>query len=160
MFEYEVLSKDRAKNYSRMLEVLPHYLSKDDTMITNLANVSALINFYVDAINWVGFYIYDGSILTLGPFQGLPACTRIELGRGVCGVAAKTGETQVVEDVHSIENHITCDAASQSEIVVPIYHKGSLVAVLDIDSPIKKRFGTLEKETFEALVRAIVDKSL
>ncbi len=160
MFEYETRSKNRETNYQRLLEVLPHYLNSDDSLITNLANVSALINFYVDKINWVGFYLYNGKLLTLGPFQGLPACTQIALGRGVCGSAAKTRKTQVVADVTVLKNHITCDGASLSEIVVPIIKDDQLIGVLDIDSPIKNRFDERDQKTFEAVVAAIVDKSL
>ncbi len=110
--------------------------------IANLANASALLNTYLRDINWVGFYLLEGEELVLGPFQGLPACVRIPLGRGVCGASALRRETIVVPNVHEFPGHIACDAASNSEIVVPLFSaQDELVGVLDIDSPLKGRFG-------------------
>ena len=125
--------------------------------IANMANLSALIYQRTADINWAGFYIFKDGQLVLGPFQGKPACVRIAIGKGVCGTAAQTKKTVVVEDVHQFAGHIACDSASNSEIVVPILKKdGSLFGVLDIDSPIKSRFGAGEKEVFEEFVKVFI----
>lgn len=109
-------------------------------LIANMANISALLWMHLDDINWAGFYLLKGEELVLGPFQGKPACIRIPLGKGVCGTAAASGKTQLVEDVHQFAGHIACDAASNSEIVLPIFKNNELIAVLDIDSPKVGRF--------------------
>ncbi|KAF4322878.1 hypothetical protein G195_004096 [Phytophthora kernoviae 00238/432] len=108
--------------------------------------------------NWVGFYLYDGKELVLGPFQGLPACIRIPLGRGVCGTSASERRTMVVEDVHAFPGHIACDAASNSEIVVPIIKNGELYGVLDIDSPLKNRFDDEDRIFLEKAVSLITEQ--
>ena len=119
---------------SALVDGVPH-------VIANLANVSALLWQEMDNINWVGFYVVSGETLVLGPFQGKPACIEIPLGKGVCGTAAATGEIQLVPDVHEFPGHIACDADSNSEIVLPIKDdSGRVIAVLDIDSPVKARF--------------------
>ena len=123
--------------------------------ITTLANISALINERLDIINWVGFYLYDGDRLILGPFQGKVACTVIEMGRGVCGTSAQSEKTVVVPDVHLFEGHIACDSASNSEIVVPIFKNGGLYGVLDIDSPVADRFTEDDKIILEQICRHI-----
>lgn len=113
----------------------------------------------MDRINWAGFYLWDekSSRLILGPFQGLPACTRIPLGKGVCGAAAATRRTQLVPDVHLFAGHIACDEASQSEIVVPIVRGGTLLGVLDIDSPIRDRFDPVDQEWLERAARSVAE---
>jgi GAF domain-containing protein len=126
-------------------------LKDDDDLISGLANAAAALYFYLDEVNWAGFYLLKGKTLMLGPFQGLPACTRIEEGKGVCGRAVLEGKPLVVPDVHAFPGHIACDAASASEIVVPLFKKGAVFAVLDVDSPRPGRFGPAEEE---ALVRA------
>lgn len=123
--------------------------------IANMANVSALIWQFLPDLNWAGFYRLVGNELVLGPFQGKAACIRIPLGRGVCGTAAATGETQLVPDVHAFPGHIACDAASASEIVVPVMHAGRLVAVLDLDSPRINRFDNADARALEQLCAAI-----
>jgi GAF domain-containing protein len=115
-------------------------LEDDDDPISALANISAAINFYLDDINWVGFYILKGRKLVLGPFQGLPACTRIDEGKGVCGRAAAEGKPVVVANVHEFPGHIACDAASNSEAVIPLFKDGRVYGVLDVDSPSLNRF--------------------
>ena len=130
-------------------------LCREDWIITNLANAAAAIWEGVDRINWAGFYRLREGELQLGPFQGKPACVRIPMGRGVCGTAAAQGRTVVVRDVHAFAGHIACDAASASEIVVPIWRAGRVVAVLDIDSPEVGRFGETEQALFEAIARAV-----
>ena len=125
---------------------------------SNLANISALLKQCLPRTNWVGFYLWDGtaSQLVLGPFQGLPACTRIAIGKGVCGTAVSMRRTQLVPDVHELPGHIACDGASQSEIVVPVIRRGQVLGVLDVDSPEKARFDATDQEWLERIVDAIV----
>ena len=130
-------------------------LDKDDWLITSLSNASALLNEYLDNINWVGFYLMQNGELVLGPFQGKTACVRIKVGRGVCGTAVSEDKTQLVPDVHKFPGHIACDSASNSEIVVPIHHNGEVVAVLDIDSPLFDRFSEEDKVNLEESVKII-----
>ena len=121
--------------------------------MANAANLSALLYFSLDDVNWAGFYFYRDGRLLVGPFQGKPACVEIPLGRGVCGVAAESLTVQRVADVDAFEGHIACDADSRSEIVLPLVHKGELIGVLDLDSPVPDRFGAEE----ERLLREIAD---
>ena len=134
----------------------------EPNMIANAANFAALIYHSLPDFNWCGFYLYDGTELVVGPFQGKPACIRIALGRGVCGTAAQTRETQVVRDVNAFDGHIACDAASQSEIVVPLVRAdGGLLGVWDVDSPSIARFDDEDRAGMEALCAvfmAAVDK--
>lgn len=121
----------------------------------NLANIAASIYDYFEDINWSGFYIYDGERLVLGPFIGEPACTLIELGRGVCGKAAKTKETQVVPDVSKFPGHIACSSESKSELVVPIIVGDKLYGVIDIDSPKLGRFTESDKKLVERIAEVV-----
>ena len=123
--------------------------------IANFANASALIWQGLADINWVGFYLMRDGMLVLGPFQGKPACTRIAVGRGVCGTAVAQDATQLVPDVHAFPGHIACDCASNSEIVVPIHKNGAVYGVLDIDSPLLNRFTEADREGLEALVQVL-----
>jgi GAF domain-containing protein len=125
---------------------------------SNLANISALLKQCLARTNWVGFYIWDDKAaqLVLGPFQGLPACTRIALGIGVCGTAVSTRRTQLIPDVHEFPGHIACDGASQSEIAVPIIRHGQVLGVLDVDSPEKARFDPIDQEWLERVVAMLV----
>lgn len=123
--------------------------------IANMANLAALIWQAISDLNWAGFYRFDGSELVLGPFQGKAACIRIPLDRGVCGAAARTRETQRIEDVHAFPGHIACDADSRSELVVPIVADGRLVGVLDLDSPLPSRFSAEDQAGAEALVARV-----
>jgi len=127
-------------------------VSGEPDLIANLSNISALLNQHLSGINWVGFYIMRDGELVLGPFQGKVACIRIPVGRGVCGTAAATRETQRIDDVHAFPGHIACDGASNSELVVPIIVNGSVVAVLDIDSPQHARFTVEVQQEMEAVV--------
>ena len=121
-----------------------------------MGNISALLFTSLEDVNWAGFYFMDSpSELVLGPFQGNPACIRIPVGKGVCGTAAATEQTQLISDVHAFDGHIACDAASNSEIVVPIMKNGSVFAVLDIDSPSIGRFDTDDQAGLEALVKCL-----
>lgn len=135
---------------ARQVEAL--MLGEDD-LIAAMANFSALINDNLDDLNWAGFYIVKNDQLVLGPFQGKVACTRIAMGKGVCGTAAATNTTQRVADVHQFEGHIACDSASNSEIVVPIQQNGKVIAVLDIDSPLLDRFDKQDQLGIELLVK-------
>lgn len=123
--------------------------------ITNLANASALLYQTLPDLNWAGFYLYMDGALILGPFQGKTACTKIAMGKGVCGTAAQTDETQLVPDVHQFPGHIACDSASNSEIVIPIHKSGELYGVLDIDSPLLDRFSEADRDGLEQFVRAL-----
>ena len=123
--------------------------------VSVLANASALLYDTLEDINWAGFYLAKENVLWLGPFQGKPACVRIPFGRGVCGTAAATGETQLVPDVHAFKGHIACDCASNAEIVVPLFVNGVLFGVLDIDSPTLGRFTAEDQIGLEAFARAL-----
>lgn len=153
--EYETGS-DRLALALAQLEAL---LAGESDAIATLSNTSALVKVSLDRVNWAGFYLFDGKELVLGPFQGMPACVRIPVGSGVCGTAAKTLQTTVVPDVHAFPGHIACDAASRSEIVVPLVRAGRLYGVLDVDSPEPDRFGNAEREFLEGAA-AIVMKAL
>lgn len=124
--------------------------------IANLANTASLLYHTLDDVNWVGFYLFDGAELVLGPFNGKPACIRIAIGRGVCGTAAAERRTIVVPDVHAFAGHIACDAASRSEVVIPLLHDGRLLGVLDIDSPLTDRFSVTEVRSCEAVAALLV----
>lgn len=124
--------------------------------VANMANASALLGLALANINWAGFYVTQGSELVLGPFQGKPACIRIPFGKGVCGAAAQTGQTQLVPDVHAFPGHIACDTASRAEIVVPLRWQNKLVGVLDIDSPIPSRFDLQDRAGLEAFAQRLV----
>ena len=134
-------------------------IENETDMITNMANISAYINDLLDDINWVGFYLYKDNMLVLGPFQGHVACNtcnRIKPGQGVCGTSAKERKTIIVDDVHLFKGHIACDSQSQSEIVIPLIKNNQLLGVLDIDSPIKKRFTDKDQKLLEDLVSMFI----
>ncbi|WP_059171414.1 GAF domain-containing protein [Bacillus sp. FJAT-27445] len=156
MFNVQMYNGTRAENYDLVIKQLHALLEGEKNVIANLSNASALLNQFLDRVNWVGFYMADEeSELVLGPFQGLPACVRIPFGKGVCGTSALKKETIRVEDVHQFPGHIACDAASQSEIVIPLLKDGRLLGVLDIDSPEKNRFDELDQEKLEAFATAL-----
>ncbi|MDQ0975531.1 L-methionine (R)-S-oxide reductase [Neobacillus niacini] len=158
MFNVEMYKGSRQENYELVKKQLQALLHGETNQIANLSNTSALLNQFLDRINWVGFYLMDeNNELVLGPFQGLPACVRIPLGKGVCGTAAKKMETVRVEDVHQFPGHIACDAASNSEIVIPLIKDGMLLGVLDIDSPEKSRFDELDQEQLEEFTAILVN---
>ncbi|WP_035155471.1 GAF domain-containing protein [Cohnella thermotolerans] len=154
-FTRQTYTGSREENERLLLAQLRGLIEGEPNRIANLANASALLQTYLTDINWVGFYLLEEGELVLGPFQGLPACVRIPLGRGVCGTSAARRETIVVEDVHQFPGHIACDAASQSEIVVPLFAGGSLIGVLDIDSPVKGRFTQEDRRFLEAFNREL-----
>ncbi|WP_243291042.1 GAF domain-containing protein [Bacillus sp. FJAT-47783] len=157
MFHVEKYSGSKQENYGLVLQQLKALLQGETNKIANLSNAAALLNHFLDEINWVGFYLKeDGkNELVLGPFQGLPACVRIPFGKGVCGTAAANRKTERVADVHQFPGHIACDAASKSEIVVPIVLGNELFGVLDIDSPIKDRFDEIDEHYLEKFVETL-----
>ncbi|WP_160724007.1 GAF domain-containing protein [Bacillus sp. USDA818B3_A] len=160
MFNVEMYKGSREENYELVKKQLQALLHDESNQIANLSNTSALLNQFLDRINWVGFYLMDtNGELVLGPFQGLPACVRIPVGKGVCGTSALKKETVRVDDVYQFPGHIACDAASQSEIVIPLLKDGELIGVLDIDSPEKNRFDAFDQEQLEELA-AILMKHL
>ncbi|WP_426687253.1 GAF domain-containing protein [Rhodanobacter ginsengiterrae] len=142
----------KREHYADLVQQARGILAGERDLIANAANFGALIYHSLAQVNWAGFYLYDGSELVVGPFQGKPACIRIALGRGVCGTAAQTRQTQLVRDVNAFAGHIACDAASQSEIVVPLVKAdGSLLGVWDVDSPEIDRFDEEDRAGMEAL---------
>ncbi|HEY1124832.1 MAG TPA: GAF domain-containing protein [Sphingobium sp.] len=142
---------DKATLHADLLSAARAVTDGEPDAIANMANVAALIWQFMPDLNWAGFYRFDGTELVLGPFQGKAACIRIPLGKGVCGTAAARRETQLVEDVHAFPGHIACDAASASEVVIPIVHEGRLIGVLDLDSPRVSRFDSADAAGLEAL---------
>ena len=148
MTDYALLADQAAS----MIETEPHYVAA-------LSNLSALIYESMDRLNWAGFYMMDKGSLLVGPFQGRPACIRIEIGKGVCGTAVKEKKIQRVADVHAFPGHIACDAASRSEIVLPIRSGGRIVGVLDIDSPEPERFSE-EDEKGLALLADLIGRAV
>lgn len=157
MFQVENYKGTREENYELVIKQLQALIADEPSFIANLSNASALLNVFLDKINWVGFYLTEGeNMLVLGPFQGLPACVRIPFGRGVCGTAAANAKTELVADVHAFPGHIACDAASQSEIVVPMVKDGKVIGVLDIDSPIKERFDEVDRTYLEKFVEVLL----
>lgn len=149
----------KPEQYELLLQQAQAVFAGERDPIANAANLAALIYHGLPDLNWAGFYLYDGTELVLGPFQGKVACVRIAIGRGVCGSAAASGETVLVPDVHEFPGHIACDAASRSEVVVPLSRDGRLLGVLDLDSPLPGRFDQDDRAGLEALARAWIDGS-
>ena len=139
-------------NYDALCDALRSRTENIPYETPNLANAAALLWEFMQEINWAGFYMMEGGALVLGPFQGKTACTRIPMGKGVCGTAALSGQIQVVPDVHQFPGHIACDSASNSEIVVPIHVNGEIWGVLDIDSPSIGRFTEVDQVGLERIV--------
>jgi L-methionine (R)-S-oxide reductase len=144
-----------------LLKTAQSLLESQPNLTALLANASAFLNESIDRLNWVGFYLFDGNELNVGPFQGKVACAVIPLGKGVCGEAAVKRVTMVIKDVHQHDNHIACDSNSQSEVVVPIYINNQLFGVLDVDSPVLNRFDAdtvLFLEEFVNILIKTIDK--
>jgi L-methionine (R)-S-oxide reductase len=151
MYDFDIRADDKAELYRELHGALDALTAGEADGIANMANAAALLWQYLPELNWAGFYrLIDGE-LVLGPFQGKAACIRIPLGRGVCGTAAATASTQVVADVHGFPGHIACDAASRSELVVPLIRDGAVLGVLDFDSPVPGRFDMDDARGCEAL---------
>lgn len=158
MFTSESLSGSKAEQYEQLLAQARGLLHGERDRTANAANLSALVYHSLPGFNWVGFYFYDGTELVVGPFQGLPACVRIPLDKGVCGAAASTRQTQRIADVHAFPGHIACDSASNSELVVPLVAAdGTLIGVFDLDSPEYGRFDVEDQHGLEAIAQAFVE---
>ncbi|MDR6554330.1 GAF domain-containing protein [Paenibacillus qinlingensis] len=159
MFAKSSYSGTREEQYTLLIGQAHALIHDEPNRIANLANASALLGQFLENINWVGFYLVDEQLeqkeLVLGPFQGMPACVRIPFGKGVCGTSAERRETILVPDVHAFPGHIACDAASQSEIVIPLVVRGELVGVLDIDSPSLNRFDEVDQRFLEQFVQKL-----
>jgi GAF domain-containing protein len=147
-----------AEKYSALLRQIKFLLSKDDLLLSNLSNCAAVLKQTFEKISWVGFYLFDGEKLYLGPFQGKVACTKIELGKGVCGTSALKKETIIVQDVNAFPGHIACDDGSNSEIVVPIIKEKELIGVLDLDSYQFNAFGQTDKKYLEELSKFLAEE--
>lgn len=156
MFSKTTYNGNLASQYELLAKQLNALLEGETDTIANLSNASALLNQFLDEINWVGFYLLKDGELVLGPFQGLPACVRIPVGRGVCGSTVEKQQTLVVDDVHAFPGHIACDAASKSEIVIPLTKDGVVIGVLDIDSPLEARFSPEDKFGLEKFVETLL----
>ena len=143
----------KEEHYTQLVSQAKSLVSGEHDLIANMANVSALLFNQLEDVNWAGFYLHKESQLVLGPFQGQPACIRIPIGKGVCGTAAETRTIQRIDDVHAFSGHIACDAASNSEIVLPLIVNDELIGVLDIDSP---KFGRFDADD-EAGLKQIAD---
>jgi len=149
----EKMNEEDRLRYMNLL--LKGQLDSEKNELANLSNATAIIKACVEDLNWAGFYLMDNGELVLGPFQGLPACNRIQVGKGVCGTAVNELKTQLVADVNLFPGHIACDSASNSELVVPIVKDGKVYGVLDLDSPSKDRFQELHQKYFEKFVHIL-----
>ena len=155
MYDFKIAAADKAALYRDLRAALESLVAGEPDPVANMANASALIMESLPDLNWAGFYRNLGGELVLGPFQGRPACIRIPFGKGVCGAAAQTLQVQRVDDVHAFPGHIACDAASVSELVVPIVRDGELLAVLDLDSPSKAGFAAEDEAGCVALCEVL-----
>ncbi|APE05153.1 MAG: GAF domain-containing protein [Alteromonas sp.] len=144
------------QDYSQLISQAKSLVSGEHDLIANMANLSALLFNGLENVNWAGFYLYKEGELVLGPFQGQPACIRIPMGRGVCGTSASTQTVQRIDDVHAFDGHIACDAASNSEIVVPLIVNENLIGVLDIDSPSHGRFSQEDENGLVEIAQILV----
>ncbi len=151
------LTGSKAEQYAQLIAQAHGLLAGETDRIANAANLSALVYHALPDLNWVGFYFFDGTELVVGPFQGHPACVRIALGRGVCGTAAVSRQTQRIDDVDAFPGHIACDSASRSELVVPLYRGERLVGVFDLDSPRLARFDAEDQSGLEAIAAVFLD---
>lgn len=158
MYSFDIDASSKTALYADLLSAIDAITNDEPDAIANMANVAALIWEAVPDLNWAGFYRLLGDTLILGPFQGKAACIRIPIGKGVCGAAGESKTTQLVRDVHAFPGHIACDAASQSELVVPILFQGRLIAVLDLDSPRPARFDEEDQRGFEAICALIAPR--
>jgi GAF domain-containing protein len=159
MYEFSIdTNAPKSDMYRELVKSADALTSGESDGVANMSNIAALLWEFLPDVNWTGFYrVVDGE-LVLGPFQGKAACIRIPFGRGVCGAAAQTGETQLVEDVHAFPGHIACDANSASELVVPVMRDGQVIAVVDLDSPSRGRFDDDDALGIQSLVAVIADR--
>ena len=158
MYQFDIAAGSKAELYRDLLGALNGLTADEPDGIANMANAAALLWEYLPDLNWSGFYRNIGGELVLGPFQGKVACIRIAMGKGVCGTAAATRETQLIADVEAFPGHIACDSASRSELVVPIVHQGALIGVLDLDSPSLARFDAGDAAGCEMLARILAPR--
>lgn len=153
MFKLEGIKRMNEEERLKYMNMLVRsQLSSEKNDLANISNVTGIIMACLDKLNWAGFYFLRDDVLVLGPFQGLPACNRIAIGKGVCGTAVETREVQLVPDVNLFPGHIACDDASQSELVIPLIKDDKVYGVLDLDSPVKNRFSEMEKDYFIKLL--------
>jgi GAF domain-containing protein len=158
MFTTTALSGTKPEQYAELLGQVRALLHGERDRIANAANLSALVYHALPQLNWVGFYFHDGTELVVGPFQGQPACVRIALGKGVCGTAAVSKQTQRIADVDAFPGHIPCDSASRSELVVPLFGAdGALVGVFDLDSPVLDRFDAEDQQGLEEIAKIFLE---
>jgi GAF domain-containing protein len=157
MFASSTLTGSKAEQYAQLADLARGLLHDEHDRVANAANLSSLVFHSLPELNWVGFYFFDGRELVVGPFQGQPACVRIALGRGVCGTAATTRQTQRVADVDAFPGHIPCDSASRSELVVPLFQGDTLVGVFDFDSPVRDRFDLDDQHGLETLAKLFLE---
>lgn len=159
MYTFDInTSPPKSELYAEMVRSADAMTSGEPDAVANMANIAALLWAFLPDVNWTGFYrVVDGE-LVLGPFQGKAACIRIPFGQGVCGAAAQSGETQLVADVHAFPGHIACDANSASELVVPVKRNGTVIAVIDLDSPTLNRFNTEDAKGIELLAQMMADR--
>ena len=160
MFSFDVDQSNKPALYADLLAAVDAVTTGESDAIANMANVASLIWEFMPDLNWAGFYRHVSGELVLGPFQGKAACIRIPFGRGVCGTAAQSRTTQLVVDVHAFPGHIACDAASASELVVPLIHEGQLIGVLDLDSPKPARFDSADQAGLEAICARLAPRLL
>ena len=157
MFDTSTLTGSKPEQYDQLLAQARALVHGERDRIANAANLSALVYHALPQLNWVGFYFFDGTELVVGPFQGLPACVRIPLDKGVCGAAASQRVTQRIEDVDAFPGHIACDSASRSELVVPLVQGDTLIGVFDLDSPVLARFDADDQAGLEAIAAVFVE---
>lgn len=158
MFTKIPIPRKKHDAYELLLQILPSLISEDDDEITILANSSSAIKYFIRGISWVGFYLYKDGFLKLGPFQGLPACTKIKIGEGVCGSSFLQKETIIVKDVRTHPNHIACDAQTKSEIVIPLIVNHQMYGVLDLDSYRLSHFTKTDQHYLEQVAHIITQQ--
>ncbi len=158
MFQFDIAAENKTELWRQLIDAADALTDGEPDAIANMANVSALLWESLPDLNWAGFYRNVGGELVLGPFQGKAACIRIPFGKGVCGAAAQSLQPQLVEDVHAFPGHIACDAASASELVVPVVHDGVLIGVIDLDSPSRARFDAADQAGCVELAQRVASR--
>jgi L-methionine (R)-S-oxide reductase len=159
MYDFQpALSSSKPELYADLVAAADGLTAGERDAVANMANVAALLWEFLPDVNWTGFYRAVEGELVLGPFAGRPACIRIPFGQGVCGAAAASGQTQLVPDVHAFPGHIACDAASRSELVVPVMREGAVIAVIDLDSPLPARFDAEDAAGIERLASLLANR--
>lgn len=149
------MSQSKQQHYTELGQQAAALVAGEPDMVANMANISSLLYWALKDVNWAGFYVVKDEQLVLGPFHGKPACIRIPIGKGVCGTAVSQKKVQLVRDVHDFAGHIACDAASNSEVVLPIFKGEQIIAVLDLDSPLIGRFEKLDIEGLQVIVDSL-----